>query len=151
MSRISSARSLASLRSKGQIVEACEGDGETANFAVVGFRDVGGDDEIFARRMDVAGGTAGRIRPQVVAGSAALGRLEDEIDLVPVYCNQSFELATYFATTAPTPNWHPARTGLPSAKSISSIFSLWTAVPCSSVSEATIFRVATSMTSPVDG
>jgi hypothetical protein len=38
--------------SKGQVVEACEGDGEIADFAGIGFRNVGGDDEVFSRRME---------------------------------------------------------------------------------------------------
>ena len=51
----------------------------------------------------------------------------------------------------PMPNWLPARTGLPLAKSISSSFSLPTWPPCSSVSSPMIFLVAVSTMSPLEG
>ena len=53
--------------------------------------------------------------------------------------------------TLPRPNWSPARIGRSPSKSISSIFSLWTARPCSSERVATTRRVAVSITSPVEG
>ena len=58
---------------------------------------------------------------------------------------------THFAGTRPTPNWFPARTGWSPTKSISSSFSLCTSAPFSSVKPVMILRVATSITSPVDG
>jgi len=40
--------------SQGQVFESREGDGEAADFAGVGLGDVGGDDEVFSRRMERA-------------------------------------------------------------------------------------------------
>ena len=54
-------------------------------------------------------------------------------------------------TTRPSPNWSPVRTGFPPANWISTIFSLSAMAPVSSFSVATILRVATSITWPVEG
>ena len=51
----------------------------------------------------------------------------------------------------PKQNWSPARTGRPPAKSICSSFSVSTCRPFSSSSVATTFRLAMSITSPLDG
>src|SRR5262245_36532846 len=56
----------------------------------------------------------------------------------------------HFATR-PTPNWSPVFTTLPPFQCTSTIFSLCTPRPVSSVRAVRIFLEATSITSPVDG
>ena len=51
----------------------------------------------------------------------------------------------------PSPNWSPGRTGSVPWKSTSTIFSLWTSPPVSSLSVLTILRERVSITSPVEG